>query len=211
MIVTYERRSDFRCRTGPGDFPSHVSEESQIEQEDRDLILGMARREPLAMDVFYTRYNRIAFSLVYRIMSNREDAEDVLVEVFWQVWQQAARYDSSRGRPVAWLLAIARSRAIDRIRTNNRKTVKNEDTETPVDCSQSKADSDPFVLADTRRAVQIALETLPSQQRIPLELAYFQGMSHSEIALALGQPLGTIKDRIRNGMSHLKRGLQPYL
>ena len=84
------------------------------------------------------------------------------------------------------------------------------DPETLPDIA-SASEPDPFVLADTRQAVQAALQTLPEQQRIPLEMSFFQGMSHSEIAKALGQPLGTIKDRVRNGMMHLKKRLRPYL
>ena len=136
-----------------------MSDEKRIEQEDLALIRRIAAKQSDALDAFYTRYNRLAFTVVLRILQNREDAEDVLVDVFWQVWKQA----------------------------------------------------DPFVLADTRQAVQAALQTLPEQQRIPLEMAFFQGMSHSEIAKALGQPLGTIKDRVRNGMMHLKKRLRPDL
>src|SRR5438874_12633689 len=91
--------------------------------EDLELIGQMAEKKAAALDAFYERYKRTAFTLVYRIVGNREDAEDVLVDVFWQAWQQANRYDSTRGKPLAWLLTIARSRAIDWIRSQaNRRT-----------------------------------------------------------------------------------------
>jgi RNA polymerase sigma-70 factor (ECF subfamily) len=187
-----------------------MSEEQGVAQEDRELIRRMVSKDANALDAFYMRYNRLTFSLVLRIVGNREDAEDVLTEVFWQVWQQSSRYDSSRGKPVAWLLTIARTRAIDRLRSTRLRN-QASDLDKQKDPPPAPAGPDPFVLSDTRRAVQEALQTLPEQQRIPLEMAYFQGMSHTEIAAALGQPLGTVKDRIRTGMMHLRKRLPPYL
>ena len=174
------------------------------------MIQRMAAKDANALDAFYTRYNRLAFSLVLRIVGNREDAEEVLTEVFWQVWQQSQRYDSTRGKPIAWLLTIARTRAIDRLRSG-RQHSQVSDIDEQRDPTPAPAGPDPFVLADTQQAVQQALQTLPEQQRIPLEMAYFQGMSHTEIAASLGQPLGTVKDRIRSGMMHLRKRLRPYL
>src|SRR5499427_7109375 len=188
-----------------------MPDDKHIELEDRALIRDMAERNPKALDAFYERYNRLAFSLVFRIVGNRADAEDVLSDVFWQVWQQSSRYDSSRGKPVAWLLTISRTRAIDRLRSTSRQQMETQVEKAQLDPPSSAAEPDPFVRADVRGAVQEALQSLPEQQRIPLEMAYFQGMSHTEIAAALGQPLGTIKDRIRTGMLHLKKRLRPYL
>jgi len=191
-----------------------MSEDPRVEKEDRKWIQRMAAKDAAALDAFYTRYNRIAFSLILRIVGNREDAEDVLTDVFWQVWQQSPRYDSSRGKPIAWVLTIARTRAIDYIRSRNRQRSKTDEldanTNPPAAPAPSPSEPDAFVLADTRQAVQEALQTLPEAQRIALEMAYFQGMSHTEIATALGQPLGTVKDRIRNGMLHLRKRLKPY-
>ena len=191
-----------------------MSEDPRVEKEDREWIQRMAAKDAAALDAFHTRYNRIAFSLILRIVGNREDAEDVLTDVFWQVWQQSPRYDSSRGKPIAWVLTIARTRAIDYIRSRNRQQSKTDEldanTNPPAAPAPSPSEPDAFVLADTRQAVQEALQTLPEAQRIALEMAYFQGMSHTEIATALGQPLGTVKDRIRNGMLHLRKRLKPY-
>ena len=184
--------------------------DERAEREDRELILRMASRDANALDAFYTRYNRLAFSLILRIVGNRQDAEDVLMDAFWQVWHQSWRYDSSRGKPIAWLLTIARTRAIDCTRSNQRRQGRTEELEADKNPATGPAEPDSFVLSDTRRAVQDALQTLPEQQKIALEMAYFQGMSHSEIAAALGQPLGTVKDRIRNGMMHLRKRLRAY-
>jgi RNA polymerase sigma-70 factor, ECF subfamily len=188
-----------------------MSKEDRTEQQDREWIQRMATKDADALDAFYTRYNRLAFSLVLRIVGNREDAEDVLTDVFWQVWQQSSRYDASRGKPVAWLLTIARTRAIDRLRSTSRHEVTTSDPDKHNDPPAAPAQQDPFVQSDTREAVHEALQSLQEQQRIPLEMAYFQGMSHTEIAAALGQPLGTVKDRIRTGIMHLRKRLRPYL
>jgi RNA polymerase sigma-70 factor (ECF subfamily) len=188
-----------------------MSDDKRIEQQDREWIQRMASKDANALDSFYSRYNRLAFSLVLRIVNNREDAEEVLTEVFWQVWQQAPKYDPFRGKPVAWLLTIARSRAIDRVRSTGRQPIPTDNLENQAKQASGPADPDPFVMSDTRAAVQEALQSLPEQQRIPLEMAYFQGMSHTEIAGALGEPLGTVKDRIRTGMMHLKKRLRAYL
>jgi len=188
-----------------------MSESRLDEKDDRELIQRMASKDADALDAFYTRYNRLSFSLIFRILGNRADAEDVLSDVFWQVWQQSSRYDSSRGKPVAWLLTISRTRAIDRLRTTSRQQMETQVEEAQLAPPSSAAEPDPFVRADVRGAVQEALQSLPEQQRIPLEMAYFQGMSHTEIAAALSQPLGTVKDRIRTGMLNLKKRLRPYL
>ena len=171
----------------------------------------MASKDATALDAFYERYNRIAFGLVLRIVGNRADAEDVLVDVFWQIWQQSSRYEASRGKPIAWLLTIARTRAIDSIRNSNRQQVKNDQFESERVPAPSPAESDSFIVHDIRNAVQQAMAALSEQQRIPLEMAYFQGMSHTEIAAALGHPLGTVKDRIRTGMAHLRKKLKAYV
>jgi RNA polymerase sigma-70 factor (ECF subfamily) len=186
-------------------------EDKRVEQEDRQLIQRMASEDADALDLFYARYNRIAFGLVLRIVGNRADAEDVLMDVFWQVWQQSPRYDASRGKPIAWLLTIARTRAIDSVRSSSRQLNRTDDHESQKEPAPSLSEPDRFVLADTRQAVQEALQDLSENQRIPLEMAYFQGMSHTEIATALGQPLGTVKDRIRTGMAHLRKRLKAYL
>jgi RNA polymerase sigma-70 factor (ECF subfamily) len=188
-----------------------MADAKQTEHEDQELIRRIAAKDADALDSFYKRYNRIAFTLVFRIVVNRDDAEDVLVEVFWQVWQQATRYDPSRGKPIAWLLTIARTRALDCLRARGRTPVNTGEPEATIERAPASSDGDPFVLADTRQAVQAALQTLPEQHRIPIEMSFFQGMSHTEIATALGQPLGTVKDRVRNGMMHLKKRLKPYL
>ena len=169
----------------------------------------MAAKDSGALEAFYDRYHRLAFTMVLRIVRIRQDAEDVLSDVFWQAWQQASRYDASRGKPIAWLLTIARTRAIDAVRSGSRRATDTEfDNTTAV--QPAERGNDPFVLAGLQRAVRQCLEKLAEPQRVALEMAYFEGMSQTEIAKALNQPLGTMKDRIRSGMMHLRKCLKPY-
>src|SRR5437868_543405 len=125
-------------------------------EQDRDLIRRMASKDATALDEFYEHYNRLAFSLVLRIVGNRSNAEDVLLDVFWHVWQQSSRYDPSRGKPLAWLLTIARTRAIESCRSSNRQHLKNAiSDERPVTRVVTEADS--LIQSDIRRTVQKAL------------------------------------------------------
>ena len=194
-----------------------MSSDERADAENLELIRRMASRDAAALDALYERYHRLVFSLVLRIIRIREDAEDIVVDVFWQAWQQAGRYDASRGKPVSWLLTIARTRAIDALRSSNRhavnvsQTIKTDSSEDRQPAAVADNPGNPGILAETRQAVRAALKTLPEQQRIPLEMAYFEGMTHTEIAESLNQPLGTMKDRIRTGMSHLRRQLKAYL
>src|SRR5438094_2649060 len=137
-----------------------MSEDQRTEREDRDLIQRMSAKDASALDLFYVRYNRITFGLVLRILGNREDAEDVLTDVFWQVWQQSGRYDSSRGKPAAWLLTIARTRAIDRFRSTGRQQMQTTHFDEHQEPSATPAEPDIFVLTETRQAVQEGLRSL---------------------------------------------------
>src|SRR2546421_6166033 len=132
-------------------------------EEDRDLIRRMASKDATALDEFYERYNRLAFSLVLRIVGNRPNAEDVLLDVFWQVWQQSPRYDPSRGKLVAWLVMIARTRAIESFRSSNRQHLKNEifEDERPVTPVVTEPDS--LIQSEIRRTVQEALQELSGE------------------------------------------------
>jgi RNA polymerase sigma-70 factor (ECF subfamily) len=184
----------------------------QAELEDLDLLRRMTSQDPQAFEAFYDRYNRVVFALVIRIVKVRQDAEDVLAEVFWQVWRQSDRYSPDRGKPLAWLLSIARTRAIDNLRASNRRDpigISSEDAERDSPPARGRQE-DPFVAAGARLAVTRCLELLSKDQRVPLEMAYFEGMTHSEIAAAMNQPLGTMKDRIRTGMINLRKCLKPY-
>lgn len=175
----------------------------------------MAAGEESALSELYDRYSGQVLGLILRILGNYAEAEEILEEVFFQAWREANRYDGTRGSVPAWLFAIARSRAIDRIRSRQRrdsKTVALEDA-TPVAEMATSATSPEgdTIRAELSSIVKAALDQLPVKQREALELAYYNGYSQSEIAELTGEPLGTIKTRMRSAMGVLRERLKPVL
>jgi RNA polymerase sigma-70 factor, ECF subfamily len=173
-----------------------------------ELIGRMAAGDRAACAPFYDRYASLAFTLILRIVRDRADAADVLQEVFWEAWQAAGGYDPARGTPEAWILTRARSRAIDRVRSIRRRSGT---FVAPLDEALAKASDDvgdPAEEAADRRRIRSALERLPDAQREAIELAYFGGLTQTEIAERLKQPLGTVKTRIRLGLERLRENLR---
>lgn len=179
-------------------------EEAQI--DDVALLKAIAGKEEKALSQLYDRYRVVLFGLLVRILNNREEAEDVLQELFLQVWHRAGDYDSNRGRPFTWLVTLARSRAIDRLRSvASRERVATESArEATEEVSDAVADA---VRSEQRGIVTSALSQLPEEQQRALVLAYFDGLTQSEIADSLGAPLGTVKTRMRAGMIKLREML----
>lgn len=166
---------------------------------DSEILGRVAEQDHPAFEEFYDRYSSRVFGFLLHILRNRTEAEDVLQEAFWQVWRQAERFDSGRASAEAWVLMIARSRAVDRLR-RRRETITDTIPEIPTD-------SVPEInLARQDDAVQVtaALAVLPSDQREPIRLAFFEGMTHEQIARHLKIPLGTVKTRIRLGFLRLR-------
>jgi RNA polymerase sigma-70 factor (ECF subfamily) len=177
-------------------------EQAQI--SDVELLKAVGRQDQTALAHVYDRYRLILFGLMMRILRNREEAEDVLQEVFLQVWRRAADFDETRGRPFTWLVTLARSRAIDRLRSlSARERVAVAGARDELE-QVSDALSDAF-LAEQRKLVSSALAQLPEEQKGPLVLAYFEGLTQSEIATRLGAPLGTVKTRMRSGLIKLRQ------
>ena len=177
----------------------------RLQDTDTDvaLLTAIAAREEAALAQLYDRYRAILFGLLMRILNNREEAEDVLQEVFLQVWRKAADFDESRGRPFTWLVTLARSRGIDRLRTlAARERVAEAGAREPSE-EISDAATDAFK-SEQRGLVSDALAKLPDEQKRPIMLAYFEGLTQSEIATSLGAPLGTVKTRMRTGMIRLR-------
>jgi RNA polymerase sigma-70 factor (ECF subfamily) len=177
-------------------------------EADRDAVRRLARGDAEALAEIYDRHARLLYSLALRIVRLQADAEDVLQEVFAQVWRQAPRYDASRGTVIGWLVTQTRSRALDRLRRGRARPQATDDEQ----AAQALADSAPgidltLVSAQQAAAVRAALEALPENQRVPLELAYYEGLSQSEIAGKLGVPLGTIKTRIRQALLRLREAM----
>jgi RNA polymerase sigma-70 factor (ECF subfamily) len=154
----------------------------------------------------------MVFGLVLRVVSDRSTAEEVLLDVYTQVWRQAKTYDTGRGAPLAWLMTIARTRGIDRLRSGKHEHQNKESLDSIREVSSATASPEANTVASERRElVRSALDTLSAEQREVIELAYYSGLSHSEIALQLGQPLGTVKTRTRLGMMKLRDMLRPML
>ena len=172
-------------------------------EDDVKLLKAIAARDEAALAQLYDRYRTILFGLLMRILNDREEAEDVLQEVFLQVWRKAEDFDENRGRPFTWLVTLARSRGIDRLRTlAARDRVAEAGAKEAVEVI-SDAATDAFK-SEQRGLVNKALAQLPDEQKRPLMLAYFDGLTQSEIATRLGAPLGTVKTRMRTGMMNLR-------
>ena len=167
---------------------------------------AIAARDEAALAQLYDRYRVILFGLLMRILGNREEAEDVLQEVFLQVWRKAEDFDETRGRPFTWLVTLGRSRGIDRLRTLASRDRVAEAGAREASEEVSDAASDAF-RSEQRGLVNNALAQLPDEQKGPLMLAYFDGLTQSEIATRLGAPLGTVKTRMRTGLIRLREML----
>lgn len=176
------------------------------------LVEHIARGDQLALAALYDNTNRLVYGLILRVLNDQGAAEEVLLDVYTQVWRQAPNYDTSRGSPLAWLTTIARSRAIDRLRSGWQTQQRQEPLDVVTDKeTQAFNPEENSVLAERQRLVKQALAALSPEQREVIELAYYGGLSHSEIAERLQQPLGTVKTRTRLAMMKLRDALTPLL
>jgi RNA polymerase sigma-70 factor (ECF subfamily) len=174
---------------------------------DSDLLRAVARGDEAALAACYDRYRLILFGLILRILNDRAEAEDVLQETFLQVWRRASDFDENRGRAFTWLVTIARSRALDRLRSHGSRA------RIAAEAAAENRDSVGDATQETLRSeegsiVRRALTELPEEQRLALLLAYFEGLTQTEIATRLGIPLGTVKTRMRSGMNRLRELLR---
>jgi RNA polymerase sigma-70 factor (ECF subfamily) len=178
------------------------------QQRDADgaAMQRMASGDGTALAELYDRHGRAMFSLAFRIVRDQGDAEEVVQDVFAQAWRQAARYDTGRGVVVAWLLMMTRSRAIDRLRMRRgRPSLQEDHPDVLRDLSDASAPVDLALLTTEQVArVRQALDELPDPQRTAIELAFYEGLTHAEVAERLEQPLGTVKTRIRLGLLRLR-------
>jgi len=181
--------------------------EDRERSADIRRIKEMAAGDASGLAAIYDRHSTSVYSLALRIVREEGEAEDVVQEVFAQAWRQADRYDARRGSVIAWLLIMTRTRAIDRLRMRQARPDRQSPPDPNVLEQLPAASEDPasgLVAQEDAQRVRQALEALPLLQRMAIELAFFEGLSQSEIAERLEQPLGTVKTRIRMGLLKLR-------
>jgi RNA polymerase sigma-70 factor (ECF subfamily) len=174
---------------------------------DVAVVGRLAAGDADALALLYDRYAKLLYSLALRILEDSAEAEEIVQDVFSQAWAQASRYDAARAPVVAWLLMMARSRAIDRRRARHAVPVTGDGALSEVRDAKPAPEAQVLAADDVRR-LRRALEELPLAQRLAIELAYYGGMTQSEIAAKLEQPIGTVKTRIRLGLRRLREALQ---
>ena len=178
------------------------------------LLPAVARGDVAAFEELYDRYSSTLYALLIRILANAEDAREVLQEAFVKAWTSAKMFDALRGSEVAWLISIARSRGIDRLRARRIRVDREDEAGREISTISGFVDrtngADKAIQSEQTVAVRGALAELPDAQRRALELAYFEGLSQSEIAERLSEPLGTVKTRMQLGMKKLRDRLQEY-
>ncbi len=176
---------------------------TQHETSNSDLIEGVARGDRQAFAALYNRHGAILFGIVLRILRSKSEAEEVLQEVFLQIWQGARSFDESRGQLLPWLILLARSRALDRLRA--RSVRDRAAAAVAAERGPQIGDAaDDVVVSEISLTVRRALAEIPEDQRTALMLAYFEGLTQSEIAVRLGRPLGTVKTHTRLGLARLR-------
>ena len=173
-----------------------------------ELIRRAAQGDQQGLAELYDHSSRLVYSVALRISGNPADAEEITLDVYTQVWRMAKDYSVERGSPSAWLIMLARSRALDKVRSRTSRSQHEAPIATAFDAaSPGQSAEDSAIESQDRRRIQLALRDLNSDQRQAIELAFFSGLTHSELAERLGQPLGTVKTRIRLGMIRLRTAL----
>ena len=171
------------------------------------LVQSIARGDQSALHALYTQTHRIVFTLILRITSNRETSEELTLDVFHDVWRRASTYDPAGGPVIGWIMNQARSRAIDRLRFDQRKKRVNDHADGPLTATASGGPQEAFDAREQGRLLRRALQVLTPQERQAIETAFFSELTYAEAAAQLNQPLGTVKTRIRSGLAALRQAL----
>jgi RNA polymerase sigma-70 factor (ECF subfamily) len=183
------------------------SKSSVSENDWVGLVQAMAAGDQLALHALYERSHRLVFTLIMRITSNRETAEELTLDVFYDIWRGASRYDPANGTVLGWIMNQARSRAIDRLRFNQRKKRVDPYPEPGLLTIDTPDYRDLLEVKEQGQALRSALTVLSPGERQAIETAYFSELTHAEVAARLNQPLGTVKTRIRSGLHKLRQAL----
>lgn len=206
---TDERREE-RANGTLGDLLYADRTKLRASEEDwQALVRSIAAGDQLALRALYRRTYRIVFTLAMRILDNRESAEEVTLDVFYDVWRRASGYDPAGGTVLGWIMNQARSRAIDRLRFEQRKKRVHSSGVDPLPAATGDDSERVVGLTEQRRALGAGLAVLTPPEREAIETAFFSDLTYSEVAKRLDQPLGTVKTRIRSGLAKLRRALAP--
>jgi RNA polymerase sigma-70 factor (ECF subfamily) len=196
----------------PSERAQSYSPENVSNADDVALIRRMVEADETALGALYDRWARSLYSLVLHLLRDPDEAEDVVEETFWQAWRKADSYEPARGAVSTWLLTIGRRKALDRLRAKKRHKedpIGNDRTFADI-ASPSPDPSENVEGSELREHVRAALRELPAEQREVIELGYFNGLSQTEIADTTGQPLGTVKTRMRLAMQKLREPLSMH-
>ena len=209
-FVTRSTQLDAQNReSSPPHEVSFMSGEAQSEHSDElALLTAISRGDQIAFSAFYDRFSRPVFALALSILRSQSDAEDVLQEVMVKVWAKAQAYSPRAGKPLSWIMTMTRNHAIDRLRSSKRQQELHREAGDESNLHPIEHDTrQETERRESATVIQSAMSDLPKEQRQAINLAYFHGLTHSEIASNLNQPVGTIKARIRRGMQRLRSRL----
>ncbi len=176
------------------------------------LLRRVAQGDRVGFEELYDRFSGVLFSTAYRVLNNQEAAEDVLQDVFVQIWEKAPLYDPARGKPMTWAVTLTRNKAIDRLRSTQRRSRLQDDVQRESETFEQfddRSSFDALASGETSKMVREAIQKLSKDQREAIELAFFSSLTQTEISERLKEPLGTIKARIRRGMLRLRDLLNP--
>jgi RNA polymerase sigma-70 factor (ECF subfamily) len=194
------------------DRPHTAPRTAPDESEDVELLAAIRSRDADAFERFYRRHSPVVFAFCVRSLRARDAAEELTLDIFWEIWDRGERYDPTRGTPVAYLLRLTRSRIVDRLRARPRNARAGQaGGDAPVEAAAApepqSAPGTRAVMEEQRATVARAMNELTRPQREAIEMAFFDALTHSEIAERLGEPLGTIKSRIRQALGRLREAL----
>jgi RNA polymerase sigma-70 factor (ECF subfamily) len=211
VVGVNEERRESETRT-LGDMLDVSKVEVRVSEKDWvRLVQSIATGDQLALHSLYERTHRIVFTLIVRLINNRETAEELTVDVFYDVWRRASAYDPAGGSVVGWIMNQARCRAIDRLRFENRKKRVNNYLENPPITPAANDPHQDWHVKEQNQFLQNALQVLTPEERQVIESAFFSELTYQEVAAKLNQPLGTVKTRIRSGLRKLRQKLEATL
>ena len=215
MAIDYSSRKgapDERVETPAPRLPASPPELEPGAPTDLELMHGIQKEDSEALSILYDRYNGILKALILRVIHNEAEADDLLQEIFMEIWNQAKNFSAQKGKPLGWMVTLARRRAIDGLRKKQAYTRAGErlesETEQQPDAWVHNATEEEITFGDTRILVRRVINTLPVAQQEAINLAFFRGMSQREIAAKTNTPLGTVKTRLELGLKKIYDGLK---